>query len=202
MIEKLIPAVNILTKEKALEQMHLTLTNKLEKPETRVLETNLSPEKKALYEMHNKIENFDPKKEIELQSEFSENINKYIKSVEELNVYKNANLREAEINNRKVLIRDDIDLNIKDDFGRSNLERMRNGRAPLDEKGNYYELHHIGQSNDSPLAELTQDEHRTKNYSILHTKPESDIDRVEFSKKIKDQHWKTRAEMLSGGKNA
>lgn len=168
--------------------------------ETRVLEKNLSPEKNALYEMHNKIENFDPGKETRLLNEFSEDIKKYIKDDEELNFYKNANLREAEINNIKVLIRDDIDLNIKDDFGKSNLERMREGKAPLDENGNYYELHHIGQLNDSPLAELTIDEHQ-KNYKILHTDKESVIDRGKFNI-IRSEHWKTRAEMLSGGKNA
>ena len=48
-------------------------------------------------------------------------------------------------------------------------ERMKNGLSPLTKKGDTVELHHIGQKQDSPLAELATQEHRGKgNYAILH----------------------------------
>ena len=54
-------------------------------------------------------------------------------------------------------------------------------------------LHHIGQEENSPLAELTLSEHLGKgNYSILHdvSKP-SKIDRIKFGK-TKPIYWKIR----------
>ena len=83
---------------------------------------------------------------------------------------------------------------MKDFSGRTNLERTQAGLAPIDEDGKPLELHHIGQKPDSPLAELTRDEHRGKgNDAILHdkTKP-SEIDRQEFGAE-QDRYWKERA---------
>ena len=69
------------------------------------------------------------------------------------------------------------------------------------EDGEIIELHHIGQKNDGPLAELTPEEHRGKeNYSILHdTAKESEINRDQFNKE-RSEHWKQRAS--NGGQNA
>lgn len=117
------------------------------------------------------------------------------RSVEEAEIYKNADLKEEDINGKKCLIRSDIDMEQKDEFGRTNKERMENGNAPLTESGETVELHHIGQKQDSPLAELTTQEHRGKgNDTILHDKQkETEIDRGEFAKERK-QHWESRAE--------
>lgn len=117
------------------------------------------------------------------------------RSVEEAEIYKNADLKEEDINGKKCLIRSDIDMEQKDEFGRTNKERMENGNAPLTESGETVELHHIGQKQDSPLAELTTQEHRGKgNDTILHDKQkETEIDRCEFAKERK-QHWESRAE--------
>jgi hypothetical protein len=117
-----------------------------------------------------------------------------IGSWEEYQVYDKAGLQYVEINGKPCLIRSDIDMNQKDEFGRTNKERMEQGLAPLDKNGKPIELHHIGQKPDSPLAELTQEEHRGHgNDSILHdkTKP-TEIDRGEFQKE-KEGHWETRA---------
>lgn len=117
------------------------------------------------------------------------------RSVEEAVIYKNADLKEEEINGKKCLIRSDIDMEQKDEFGRTNKERMENGNAPLTGNGETVELHHIGQKQDSPLAELTTQEHRGKgNDTILHDKQkETEIERGEFAKERK-QHWESRAE--------
>jgi hypothetical protein len=117
-----------------------------------------------------------------------------IGSWEEYQIYDKAGLQYAEINGKPCLIRSDIDMNQKDEFGRTNRERMEQGLAPLGKDGKPIELHHIGQKPDSPLAELTQEEHRGRgNYTILHDKAKpTEIDRGEFQKE-KEGHWETRA---------
>jgi hypothetical protein len=117
-----------------------------------------------------------------------------ISSWEEYQIYDKAGLQYAEINGKPCLIRSDIDMNQKDEFGRTNRERMEQGLAPLGKDGKPIELHHIGQKPDSPLAELTQEEHRGRgNDTILHDKAKpTEIDRGEFQKE-KEGHWETRA---------
>lgn len=132
------------------------------------------------------------RKKINELSPYSEEINKHISSVEELNVYIKAGLKEVVINDRVCLIRD-INLNYVDETtGLTNKERMERGLAPIDEKtGEKVELHHIGQENDSPLAELTESQHE-ENYSVLHSYDgESRINRGEFDGQRKN-HWKQR----------
>lgn len=125
---------------------------------------------------------------------YSDNVIEKIGSEEEAKIYLDADVEPTVINGKDVLVKINIDLEQKDGFGQTNLERMQQGKAPLDQNGKPYELHHIGQNKDSPLAELTQQEHRGKgNDTILHDKQkESEIDRQEFSKE-KAEHWKARA---------
>lgn len=94
----------------------------------------------------------------------------------------------------KSVSRDDIDWNQKDAMGRTNKERAEQGLSPINKDGKIIELHHIGQHADSPLAELTQEEHRGKgNDSILHDKTkESEIDRQAFGNE-RSSHWESRA---------
>lgn len=114
-------------------------------------------------------------------------------SEEEKNIYDNANLKKGEINGRECYQKTDIDYNEIDFNGLTNKERMARGMAPLKD-GKPIELHHIGQKMDSPLAELTTEEHRGKgNDTILHNKKiDSEIDRRQF-KKEKEEYWKARA---------
>lgn len=135
------------------------------------------------------------KDKLKEETGWSDEIVDSTRSVEEAEIYKNADLKEEDINGKKCLIRSDIDMEQKDEFGRTNKERMENGNAPLTENGETVELHHIGQKQDSPLAELTTQEHRGKgNDTILHDKQkETEIDRGEFAKERK-QHWESRAE--------
>ncbi|MFW2566116.1 HNH/ENDO VII family nuclease [Aliarcobacter butzleri] len=141
-------------------------------------------------------------KKIDEKSDYSEEINENIATEEELDIYLDANLKETIINDKPALIREDIDYNqVDEDTGETNLEKMEKGKAPLDKDGVPIELHHIGQKADSPLAELTRDEHRGKgNDSVLHDKTQnSEIDRKEFQKE-KSEHWKARAEEIKEGR--
>lgn len=163
-------------------------------------------------DLYNKAanENLNPKfreeeerAKIEKNSPYSKDINDNIKSEEELEVYKNANLKEGEVNGKKNLERTDIDYDQVDEDGKTNLNRMQEGRAPLDKDGNPIELHHIGQKSDSPLAELKKEEHRGKeNNTVLHdVSKESEIDRDKFAKERSD-YWKARAEQLEAQRNS
>lgn len=116
-----------------------------------------------------------------------------IKTKEEYEIYRKAGLREEIINGKPCLVRSDINWDQKDVMGRTNKERAEQGLPPLDKNGKAIELHHIGQKNDSPLAELTQEEHRGKgNDVILHQKnKESEIDRGAFARE-RSEHWTAR----------
>ena len=106
---------------------------------------------------------------IQQESGWSLNTIKTIRSETEYRVYQSAGLREATINGRRALIQD-IDWSIVDEDGMTNAERVIHNLAPIDANGVPYELHHIGQRTDSPLAILTQEQHRLgSNYSALHT---------------------------------
>lgn len=139
----------------------------------------------------------EKKQEICRETGWSEDTVDMMKSKEEAEIYKNADLKEEEIDGKKCLIRSDIDMKQRDEFGRTNKERMENGNPPLTENGETVELHHIGQKQNSPLAELAIQEHRGKgNDTILHDKQkESEIERNEFAKERK-QHWESRSEKL------
>jgi len=142
----------------------------------------------------------EEKQKIKDETGWSDEIIESIKYMKEYEIYKNAGLQEVEINGRKCLVRSDIDWDQKDSMGRTNKERAEAGLSPINKNGETIELHHIGQKNDSPLAELTLDEHRSnENYSVLHdTTKESEIDRNEFSNE-RSEHWKSRTN--EGGNN-
>ena len=134
------------------------------------------------------------KAEVREKSEYSDEINDNIKSTDELEVYQKAGLKEEKIDGKACLVRDDIDWDQKDEFGRTNRERVDEYLSPINKSGDTVELHHIGQKDDSPFAELTMEEHRGKdNDTILHDKTkQSEIDRSAFNAE-KHSYWKSRA---------
>lgn len=136
--------------------------------------------------------NFEKQSAAKLET-YSPEIRNSISSLRETEIYSKAGLKEEVVNGRKALIRTDIDMNRKDEFGLTNLERMRNGNPPIANNGEIIELHHIGQKADSPFAELTRTEHRGKgNDTILHDKNKvSEIDRSAFQNE-RQTHWKSR----------
>ena len=113
--------------------------------------------------------------------------------LQDLNGFSYFRKAKAAISEKECLIRNDIGWNQKDAFGRTNKERAEQGLSPLNKDGKPIELHHIGQHADSPLAELTQEEHRGKgNDGILHNKNvNSEIDRTAFANE-RSQHWQAR----------
>ena len=131
--------------------------------------------------------------QIKTESGYSDRILENIESREECKIYLEANLTEMDIDGNRCLVRKDIDFDYKDSMGRTNYERIEQGLSPLNKEGNVIELHHIGQHQDSPLAELTTQEHRGKgNDNILHDKDKmSEIDRNEFTKE-RNAHWSLR----------
>ena len=161
----------------------------------------ISGDKAEIENIKNEV---NEKQKISEQSDYSKEVNNRIRSVDELNVYKNEGLEEGEVNGRIVLKDNSIDINLKDEKGRTNLERMEKGLAPIDENGKPYNLHHIGQNSDSPLAELKDEVHK-KNDAILHDKskptevhgPNSEVN----WDKERSEHWKARAEEIKAEQN-
>ena len=87
----------------------------------------------------------------------------------------------------------------------TNLERMKRGFPAIDPKtGKAYELHHIGQKVDSPLAILTKKEH-TENYKILHDTNIPDGEGVHSQLSVaewnaqKRKFWKAMGELFEKG---
>jgi len=139
----------------------------------------------------------DESKEALVEKGYSDSVIEVIGSEEEAKIYTDAELECSNVNGKDALIRTDVDLDTKDDFGDTNLERMDKGKPPLDSDGKPIELHHIGQTADAPLAELTKSEHMSNgNDLVLHDKSkESEIDRTSFNKE-RAEHWKARVEEI------
>ena len=129
---------------------------------------------------------------------WSDSIFRAIGSEEEARIYIEAGLVEKTVNDRQALTNPAIDgraYNCRKewfkekfaDYDRwkdwNNADLMGEGFPPRDENGDPYELHHIGQRQDSPFAELTYWQHMTDgNNAILHPKRESEIDRQQFDR--------------------
>ena len=85
----------------------------------------------------------------------------------------------------------------RDALGRTNVQRMLQGLAPIGYDGKPVELHHLKQENDGIIVEMLSSEHRG-NYKELHRyKRVSEINRDKFMK-WKIQYWKTRAKEFKG----
>lgn len=130
---------------------------------------------------------------------------KFFKVTEEGNVYsKKIGLVAKIVNGKTALIRE-IDLSYKSELAGktvTNLERMKKGFAAIDPlTGEAYQLHHIGQSIDSPLAILTQAEHMGGgNNGILHNVTEGQgvhslISGTEWANQ-RQEFWKGMYELL------
>ncbi|MBC1250596.1 hypothetical protein HB801_12125, partial [Listeria welshimeri] len=103
--------------------------------------------------------------------------------------------KEVVFKGTKVYQRDNIiDINKVDIKGRTNLQRMEKGLAPLGSDGNPINLHHMTQREISSIAEVEQSFHQI-NSKTIHINPNSiptGIDRKAFNKWRSD-YWKERA---------
>jgi RHS repeat-associated protein len=87
-----------------------------------------------------------------------------------------------------------IDPALLDARGRTNVQRMEQGLAPIGPDGKSMNLHHMTQAADSPLAELTATFHQ-KNSKVIHINPSSipsGVDRKAFDE-FRGAYWMNRA---------
>jgi RHS repeat-associated protein len=113
----------------------------------------------------------------------------------------------VDYNGQRVYQRDDlIDpsyVSPLDKYGRTNLKRMTQGLAPMGPDDKPINIHHMLQTQDGPLAELTQSMHLAQgayqgsgSYNTLHWKAGTDIpsgiDRDAFDD-WKKEYWRERA---------
>jgi hypothetical protein len=87
-----------------------------------------------------------------------------------------------------------IDPGLVDARGRTNLQRMERGLAPIGPDGKSINLHHMTQTADSPIAELTATFHQ-QNSRVIHVNPNtvpSGINRAEFNR-WRSSYWRARA---------
>lgn len=141
------------------------------------------------------------KGEVKKETGWPDSILDNIRSEDEAQIYKEANLSVESVGGKDCLIRTDINYEQVVD-GETNLERMKRGKAPMTKDEQLVELHHIGQKPGSPFAELTTIEHRGPgNDMILHDKTsESEIDRYTFRNE-RETYWKNRVAIIENSKN-
>lgn len=114
------------------------------------------------------------------ENSYSQEVIDSCASQEELDYYIENGYIEIEIEGKKVLVPKDLDLSRVDEDGKTNLERMKEGKPPLDKNGKPYNLHHIGQNKNGPFALIPEDDHRGMD-SYLHDKSKSsEVDRSAF----------------------
>ena len=149
------------------------------------------------------------RRDVTLRTGWSDEIISALRSEEEAQIYIAARLVEKRVNGRPALVNPTIDgraFNCRKewlkeklaDYDRwkdyNNADLMGEGYPPRDSNGDPYELHHIGQHQDSPFAELTWQQHMGDgNNAILHPQRESEIDRQQFDHE-KAAHWMARFE--------
>lgn len=136
---------------------------------------------------------------------WSDTILDAIGNMGEAEIYMKANLKERTVNGRQALTNPKVKGNQKNCrntwYGRlhpeyrdwSNSDLMGEGCPPHDKRGDCIELHHIGQKQDSPYAELTWGQHMGNgNNRVLHKLgKESEIDRRKFDKE-RSEYWMAR----------
>lgn len=88
------------------------------------------------------------------------------------------------VNGKMVLLDNStFDPNYVDSLGRTNIERMEAGLAPIGKDGYPVNIHHLDQTNNGAVVEMQQTVHRS-NYFTIHSNTgqyPSNIDRPEFN---------------------
>lgn len=138
--------------------------------------------------------------QIQRESGYPLDVIKGFRTMEQYEVCQKAGLVPKMVNGKMALIRQ-IDLVFVDEKGYTNLERMQKGWAALDPAtGKAYELHHIGQKQNSTLAILTKAEHmqngNNKMWHILGK--DSEVNHGLFTEQ-REAFWKDMADLLTQG---
>ena len=129
---------------------------------------------------------------IQRETKWPLDVIKAIHSYDEFLIYKKAGNYPTKLSSGEWAFDRKINWSLVDGRGRTNVERVsRWGVAPIDEMGRSYELHHIGQKANSPLAILTWDEHHSKdNFLILHYQEEGKNVAADIWEDQKREFWK------------
>ena len=102
------------------------------------------------------------------------------------------------VNGKTVTMDNSIfDPNFVDRQGRTNIQRMEQGLAPIGTDGKSINIHHIDQTNNGPVMEIMATEHQ-QNYRKLHTnigQAPSQINRSEFNS-WRRGYWEWRSHNL------
>jgi len=99
---------------------------------------------------------------------------------------------EVQFNNRTVTQNNNLfDPNFVDVKGRTNVQRMQNGLAPIGYDGRSVNIHHINQTNNSPLMEISTTTHRQAGLHQNTGQLPSRINRQEFNT-WRGQYWRWR----------
>lgn len=106
--------------------------------------------------------------------------------------------KTVDVNGKSVIMDSSIfDPNFVDKQGRTNVQRMEQGLAPIGTDGKSVNIHHIDQTNNGTVMEITATEHQ-QNYSKLHTnigQSPSQINRTEFNR-WRREYWEWRSHNL------
>lgn len=138
--------------------------------------------------------------QIQRESGYPLDVIKGFRTMEQYEVCQKAGLIPKMVDGKMALIRQ-IDLDFVDEKGYTNLERMQKGWAALDPAtGKAYELHHIGQKQNSTLAILTKAEHmQNGNNKIWHILgKDSEVNHGLFTEQ-REAFWKDMANLLTQG---
>ena len=144
----------------------------------------------------------EEKARIKEETGWSDEIIDHIDSMEQYEIYKNADLEERDVNGRPCLCKK-IDMDYVDPkTGMTNRERLsrKPPLAPIDAKtGEKIELHHMGQDFNGPFVELCENsEHGDGNHGILHPKSEgswrNDPEKKSEYKQQRQSHWEARSQ--------
>ncbi len=108
---------------------------------------------------------------------------------------------------RRVYQRNDIDFKYRDpETGKTNLQLMQAGKAPIGNDGNPVQLHHVLQKESGPMAEVREVTH-SEYHRTLHGLVESgnsfrnNDDLMKQYNNFRKKYWRWRAaEYLKGGK--
>ena len=106
--------------------------------------------------------------------------------------------KTVDVNGKTVTMdKNTFDPGFVDKQGRTNTQRMEQGLAPIGTDGKSVNIHHIDQTDNGPVMEITATEHQ-QNYSKLHTnigQAPSKNNRSKFNK-WRREYWKWRSNNL------